>query len=183
MTGASLNQTRRSGPLLVSSPSSRSVWVPSARRTTLTVPVVSCAWLMNVPVPPQRQVERVPRLMPGARAEIISGTGHGPQIDHAEEGNRRMLDFMASSPDRRRAILLPMSWSPAAEELRTARLSLLRPTEGDIEAIFEIHRGPRTCELYRRWNDQWQRYGYGYWVIRRATLTSIWGSAGSSPWN
>ncbi|MFI2634140.1 alpha/beta fold hydrolase [Streptomyces collinus] len=47
-------------------------------------------------VHPQRQAERVPRLIPGARAEIISSTGHGPQIDHAEEINRRMLDFMAS---------------------------------------------------------------------------------------
>ncbi|MBZ4016284.1 alpha/beta fold hydrolase [Streptomyces purpurogeneiscleroticus] len=45
---------------------------------------------------PQRQVERVPRLIPGARAEIIAHTGHGPQIDHAEEINRRMLDFMDS---------------------------------------------------------------------------------------
>ncbi|MFE8991753.1 alpha/beta fold hydrolase [Streptomyces collinus] len=47
-------------------------------------------------VHPQRQAERVPRLIPSARAEIISSTGHGPQIDHAEEINRRMLDFMAS---------------------------------------------------------------------------------------
>ncbi|GAA5205878.1 hypothetical protein GCM10023323_15010 [Streptomyces thinghirensis] len=45
---------------------------------------------------PRRQAERVPRLVPGARAEIISSTGHGPQIDHAQEINRRMLDFMAS---------------------------------------------------------------------------------------
>jgi pimeloyl-ACP methyl ester carboxylesterase len=41
-------------------------------------------------------MERVPRLIPGTRAEIISNTGHGPQIDHAEEVNRRMLDFMDS---------------------------------------------------------------------------------------
>ncbi|MFI8997496.1 alpha/beta fold hydrolase [Streptomyces sp. NPDC053542] len=47
-------------------------------------------------VHPRRQVERVPRLIPGARAEIIVGTGHGPQIDHAEEVNRRMLRFMDS---------------------------------------------------------------------------------------
>ncbi len=47
-------------------------------------------------VHPQRQLERVPRLIPGARAEIVSGTGHGPQIDHADVVNRRMLDFMAS---------------------------------------------------------------------------------------
>jgi pimeloyl-ACP methyl ester carboxylesterase len=45
-------------------------------------------------VHPDRQVERVPRLIPGARAEIISRTGHGPQIDHAELTNRKMLDFM-----------------------------------------------------------------------------------------
>lgn len=45
---------------------------------------------------PKRQVERVPRLIPGARAEIIADTGHGPQIDHAGEVNRRVLRFMAS---------------------------------------------------------------------------------------
>ncbi|MDT9686686.1 alpha/beta fold hydrolase [Streptomyces sp. TRM76323] len=47
-------------------------------------------------VHPRRQVERVPRLVPSARAEIVSGTGHGPQIDHADEVNRRMLAFMDS---------------------------------------------------------------------------------------
>ncbi|MER6978603.1 alpha/beta fold hydrolase [Streptomyces carpinensis] len=45
-------------------------------------------------VHPDRQAERVPRLIPGARAEIISRTGHGPQIDHAALTNRKMLDFM-----------------------------------------------------------------------------------------
>ncbi|WP_369394790.1 alpha/beta fold hydrolase [Streptomyces sp. CG1] len=45
-------------------------------------------------VHPDRQVERVPRLIPGARAEIISRTGHGPQIDHAELTNRKILDFV-----------------------------------------------------------------------------------------
>ena len=71
--------------------------------------------------------------------------------------------------------------SRASEELQTARLSLRRPTAADIDAIFEIHSDPRTClhnpsdrltqreeaeELYHRWNEQWQRYGYGYWVVR-----------------
>ncbi|MER6618012.1 GNAT family N-acetyltransferase [Streptomyces xantholiticus] len=70
----------------------------------------------------------------------------------------------------------------AAEELQTARLSLRRPTEADIDASLEIHSAPGTClhnpsdalarfeeaeELCRRWNDQWQRCGYGYWVVRR----------------
>jgi pimeloyl-ACP methyl ester carboxylesterase len=45
-------------------------------------------------VHPQRQLERVPRLIPGARAEIVAATGHGPQIDHPEMVNGRMLDFM-----------------------------------------------------------------------------------------
>ncbi|MFD8545719.1 alpha/beta fold hydrolase [Streptomyces sp. NPDC059649] len=45
---------------------------------------------------PKRQAERVPRLIPGARAEIVSATGHGPQIDHADLVNERMLAFMES---------------------------------------------------------------------------------------
>ncbi|MGW0962909.1 alpha/beta fold hydrolase [Streptomyces gelaticus] len=45
-------------------------------------------------VHPQRQLERVPRLIPGARAEIIAATGHGPQIDHPDLVNARMLAFM-----------------------------------------------------------------------------------------
>lgn len=45
-------------------------------------------------VHPDRQLERVPRLIAGARAEIISATGHGPQIDHPDMVNARMLSFM-----------------------------------------------------------------------------------------
>ncbi|MBT2406084.1 MULTISPECIES: alpha/beta fold hydrolase [unclassified Streptomyces] len=47
-------------------------------------------------VHPERQRERVPRLVPGATVEIIGNTGHGPQIDHAHETNTRMLRFMDS---------------------------------------------------------------------------------------
>ncbi|MFJ7998661.1 alpha/beta fold hydrolase [Streptomyces sp. NPDC096310] len=47
-------------------------------------------------VHPERQAERVPRLIPGARADIVLGTGHGPQIDHADEVNKRMLNFLAT---------------------------------------------------------------------------------------
>ncbi|MFE2944026.1 alpha/beta fold hydrolase [Streptomyces sp. NPDC059255] len=46
---------------------------------------------------PERQAERVPRLIPGARADIITGTGHGPQIDHADQVNPRMLAFMRTA--------------------------------------------------------------------------------------
>ncbi|MEU8893985.1 alpha/beta fold hydrolase [Streptomyces sp. NPDC048442] len=45
-------------------------------------------------VHPQRQLERVPRVIPGARAEVIAATGHGPQIDHPDLVNTRMLGFM-----------------------------------------------------------------------------------------
>ncbi|MFF2850891.1 alpha/beta fold hydrolase [Streptomyces sp. NPDC058001] len=45
-------------------------------------------------VHPQRQMERVPRLIPGVRAEIVAQTGHGPQIDHADYVNDRMLKFL-----------------------------------------------------------------------------------------
>ncbi|CAL9666409.1 hypothetical protein SUDANB15_07223 [Streptomyces sp. enrichment culture] len=86
--------------------------------------------------------------------------------------------------------------SPAGEQLQTARLSLRRPTEADIDAIFAIHRDPETClhnpsdaltrldearELYRRWNDQWQRCGYGYWVVRRHGSAPQLGFCGIKP--
>ncbi|MFJ3922594.1 alpha/beta fold hydrolase [Streptomyces sp. NPDC090022] len=45
-------------------------------------------------VHPKRQLERVPRVIPGARAEIVAATGHGPQIDHPDLVNARMLSFM-----------------------------------------------------------------------------------------
>ncbi|WP_434028086.1 alpha/beta fold hydrolase [Streptomyces graminofaciens] len=64
--------------------------------STIRTPLYLVLGKRSLLVHPERQVERVPRLVPGARAEIISGTGHGPQIDHAEEINRRMLAFMAS---------------------------------------------------------------------------------------
>ncbi|MEW9518285.1 alpha/beta fold hydrolase [Streptomyces tubercidicus] len=45
-------------------------------------------------VHPKRQLERVPRVIPGARAEIVAATGHGPQIDHPDLVNARMRSFM-----------------------------------------------------------------------------------------
>lgn len=64
--------------------------------STIRTPLYLILGKRSLLLHPRRQVERVPRLVPGARAEIISGTGHGPQIDHATETNRRMLAFMAS---------------------------------------------------------------------------------------
>jgi [ribosomal protein S5]-alanine N-acetyltransferase len=86
--------------------------------------------------------------------------------------------------------------SRTSEELQTARLLLRRPTAGDIDAIFGIHSDPRAClhnpsdrltqregaeELYQRWNEQWHRYGYGYWVVRRRGSAMQLGFCGVKP--
>ncbi|MGW2184373.1 alpha/beta fold hydrolase [Streptomyces sp. NPDC001719] len=63
---------------------------------TIRTPLYLVLGKRSLLVHPRRQVERVPRLIAGARAEIVSDTGHGPQIDHADEVNRRMLSFMES---------------------------------------------------------------------------------------
>ncbi|MCD7440852.1 alpha/beta fold hydrolase [Streptomyces lincolnensis] len=65
--------------------------------STVRTPLYLVLGKRSLLVHPQRQVERVPRLIPGARAEIISNTGHGPWIDHAEEVGRRMLEFMSTA--------------------------------------------------------------------------------------
>ncbi|MET9087159.1 alpha/beta fold hydrolase [Streptomyces sp. NPDC004237] len=65
--------------------------------STIRTPLYLVLGRRSLLVHPRRQLERVPRLIPGARAEIIEGTGHGPQIDHADEVNRRMLTFMDST--------------------------------------------------------------------------------------
>ncbi|MFI9804150.1 alpha/beta fold hydrolase [Streptomyces sp. NPDC052301] len=64
--------------------------------STVRTPLYLVLGKRSLLVHPRRQVERVPRLVPGAKAEIVSDTGHGPQIDHADEVNRRILDFMDS---------------------------------------------------------------------------------------
>ncbi|MEV4976454.1 alpha/beta fold hydrolase [Streptomyces scopuliridis] len=64
--------------------------------STIHTPLYLVLGKRSLLVHPHRQVERVPRLIPSARAEIIANTGHGPQIDHADEINRRMLSFMDS---------------------------------------------------------------------------------------
>jgi len=86
--------------------------------------------------------------------------------------------------------------SRGGEELLTARLSLRRPAAADIDAIFEIQGDPRAClhnpsdrltrreeaqELYQRWNEQWERYGYGYWVVRRCGSDLQLGFCGIKP--
>lgn len=64
--------------------------------------------------------------------------------------------------------------------LRTPSLTLRVPAPEDIDAILAIHADPRACahnpsdaitshaeaeELFRRWLEQWQRHGAGYWTI------------------
>ncbi|WP_180985650.1 alpha/beta fold hydrolase [Streptomyces sp. CB02959] len=65
--------------------------------STIRTPLYLVLGKRSLLVHPKRQLERVPRLIPGSRAEIVSDTGHGPQIDHADEINRRMLRFMDST--------------------------------------------------------------------------------------
>ncbi|MFF2808393.1 alpha/beta fold hydrolase [Streptomyces sp. NPDC058000] len=64
--------------------------------STIRTPLYLVLGKRSLLVHPKRQLERVPRLIPGARAEIVSDTGHGPQIDHADEINHKMLRFMDS---------------------------------------------------------------------------------------
>ncbi|MFD8237107.1 GNAT family N-acetyltransferase [Streptomyces sp. NPDC059696] len=86
--------------------------------------------------------------------------------------------------------------SSHAVELKTARLVLRRPTPADVDTIFAVHRDPETCthnpsdalarraeaeELYRRWDDQWQRHGYGYWVVRHHSSAQQLGFCGIKP--
>jgi RimJ/RimL family protein N-acetyltransferase len=73
---------------------------------------------------------------------------------------------------------------------------LRRPTPGDIDAIFEIHGDPSAClhnpsdrltrredaeRLYQRWDEQWRRCGYGYWVVRRLDSAMQLGFCGIKP--
>ncbi|POX38199.1 alpha/beta hydrolase [Streptomyces sp. Ru73] len=69
---------------------------------TVRTPLYLLLGKRSLLVHPRRQAERVPRLVPGARAEIVADTGHGPQIDHAARINDRMLAFM-DAVDRRSA--------------------------------------------------------------------------------
>ncbi len=81
----------------------------------------------------------------------------------------------------------------AAERLTTERLSLRRPSIRDLDAIFAITADPRSTsfnpsdaitttreavDLFGRWDEQWDRYGFGYWVIRLLETTDILGFCG-----
>ncbi|MGH3738434.1 MAG: GNAT family N-acetyltransferase [Micromonosporaceae bacterium] len=80
-----------------------------------------------------------------------------------------------------------------ADGLTTARLSQRRPVEGDVDAIYAIHRDPLACahnpgdllgsraeaeQLYVRWDAHWQRYGHGYRVVRLLGEVDPIGSSG-----
>lgn len=82
--GVRAHRIRRPSPLPLS----------DAELSTIRTPLYLVLGKRSLLVHAKRQLERVPRLIPGARAEIVTETGHGPQIDHADEVNRRMLRFM-----------------------------------------------------------------------------------------
>ncbi|WBP86036.1 GNAT family N-acetyltransferase [Kitasatospora cathayae] len=82
------------------------------------------------------------------------------------------------------------------EELITRRLSLRRPTEGDIDAVLAIHRDPAACrhnpsdalttraeaeERYGRWDALWQAHGFGYWTVRSRGASPVLGFCGVQP--
>ncbi|KIF74884.1 alpha/beta hydrolase [Streptomyces sp. 150FB] len=86
MLGARAFRLRRPAPLPLTEDELRTI------RTPLYLLMGARSLILH----PERQRERVPRLVPGARAEIFSNAGHGPNIEHAEEANGRMLSFMDS---------------------------------------------------------------------------------------
>ncbi|WP_181774015.1 GNAT family N-acetyltransferase [Amycolatopsis pittospori] len=80
-----------------------------------------------------------------------------------------------------------------AEEVRTDRLVLRRPDQDDLDAIFALHNDPEACEhnpsdmletredaelLLELWSHQWNRYGFGYWVVRRHDVPDPLGVCG-----
>ncbi|MER6605379.1 alpha/beta fold hydrolase [Streptomyces sp. NPDC000927] len=83
-SGVRAYRIRRPAPLPLS----------DAELASVSTPLYLLMGRRSLLVHPERQAERVPRLLPGARAEILADTGHGPQIDHAERTNRLVLDFM-----------------------------------------------------------------------------------------
>ncbi|MFJ8371146.1 alpha/beta fold hydrolase [Streptomyces sp. NPDC094461] len=88
--GARAFRIRRPAPLPLAEDALRSI------RTPLYLIMGKRSLLVH----PKRQLERVPRLIPGARAEIVAATGHGPQIDHPDLVNSRMLAFMEDIDSR-----------------------------------------------------------------------------------
>jgi pimeloyl-ACP methyl ester carboxylesterase len=84
-TGARAWRTRRPAPLPLRDEELASVTTPLHLVLGKRSPLLH----------PAAQAERVPRLVPGARVVVLDGTGHGPWIDHAEDTNTRILDFMA----------------------------------------------------------------------------------------
>jgi ribosomal-protein-alanine N-acetyltransferase len=79
------------------------------------------------------------------------------------------------------------------EELRTSRLVLSGPVWTDVEAVLRIHRDPRACEhnpgdaistrgeaeeRLSAWVAHWERYGFGYWVIRWGGRADVLGFCG-----
>jgi [ribosomal protein S5]-alanine N-acetyltransferase len=79
------------------------------------------------------------------------------------------------------------------ERMATARLSLRRPSIRDLDAIFAITSDPRATfhnpsdaittgaeaiDLFERWEEQWDRYGFGYWTVRMHDRPQILGFCG-----
>ena len=81
----------------------------------------------------------------------------------------------------------------AADEMRTDRLRLSRPTPTDTAGVFAILGDPRTVEhnpsdrladrgeaaaLVARWVRHWDEHGFGYWCVLELGADRIIGYAG-----
>jgi ribosomal-protein-alanine N-acetyltransferase len=79
--------------------------------------------------------------------------------------------------------------------LVTRRLTLRRPIPADVPTIFAVHADPEASRhnpsdalvtvaeargLFARWDAQWERYGYGYWVVTESA-NGVVGFCGLKP--
>ncbi len=77
--------------------------------------------------------------------------------------------------------------------LQTRRLELCRPVAGDVDAILLVNGDPRAFEhnpsdalasrydaeqLFERWNEHWDTYGFGYRVVRARGQQEVLGFCG-----
>lgn len=82
-----------------------------------------------------------------------------------------------------------LSWAA----VRTERLSLDRPTIGDLPAVHAIHADPRTNRhnpagpatdlpasrrMVEEWLAHWDRFGFGYWAVRESPGGEVIGAGG-----
>ncbi|MGW3233572.1 alpha/beta fold hydrolase [Kitasatospora sp. NPDC001095] len=71
--------------------------------TSIRLPVLVLLGRRSALLRPRRVVERVTRLIPGVRAEILERAGHGLNLEQPETVNERLLGFIGGVGGERRA--------------------------------------------------------------------------------